>query len=258
MSIELVIDNREHGLINKLRNNYKFTIGQLDIGDIVFKQNGNIVFIIERKTISDFKSSICDKRYREQKARLLNSGILHTRIMYIIEGDLNASLSFSINGFPISTLISSIINCMLRDGIFVYKTSSILETSEFIKKLHQKLEESINIFFNFSNIKSITETEYASTLKKKKKNNLTPNIWFINVLSQIPQVTEKIAFEIIKKHDSILSLTSAYKNCNSPDDAKSLLSEIKIPIGTNKQKRLGYIISERIYNFFHAVPLSIS
>ena len=142
---------------------------------------------------------------------------------------------------------------MLRDGIFVYKTSSILETSEFIKKLHQKLEENKNIFFNFSNIKSITDTEYASTLKKKKKTNLTPNIWFINVLSQIPQVTEKIAFEIIKKYDSIMSLTSAYKNCDSTDHAKHLLSEIKIPIGINKEKRLGHVISERIYNFFHSI-----
>jgi hypothetical protein len=43
MSIELVIDNREHGMIDKLKNNHKFTIEQLDIGDIAFKQNGNIV-----------------------------------------------------------------------------------------------------------------------------------------------------------------------------------------------------------------------
>ena len=86
MSIELVIDNREHSLINKLRNNHIFNVEQLDIGDIIFKKNNNIIFIIERKTISDFKSSICDKRYREQKARLLNSGIANNRIMYIIEG----------------------------------------------------------------------------------------------------------------------------------------------------------------------------
>ena len=102
---------------------------------------------------------------------------------------------------------------MLRDGIFVYKTSSILETSEFIKKLHEKLEKNINIFFNFTDIKSISLHEYASTLKKKKKNNMTPNIWFINVLSQIPQVTEKIGFEIIKNYDSVLSLISAYSKC---------------------------------------------
>jgi ERCC4-type nuclease len=255
MSIDLVIDNREHSLINKLRNNHIFTIEQLDIGDIIFKQNNNIIFIIERKTIPDFKSSICDKRYREQKARLLNSGIANTRIMYIIEGDLNTIISSTINGFPISTLISSIINSMLRDGIFVYKTSSILETSEFIKKLHEKLEKNINNFFNFTYIKSISDQEYASTLKKKKKNNLTPNIWFINVLSQIPQVTEKISFEIIKQYDNVICLSSAYKKCNSQDEAKKLLSEIKIPVGINKQKRLGYVISERIYNLFHGIPI---
>ena len=147
---------------------------------------------------------------------------------------------------------------MLRDGIFVYKTSSILETSEFIKKLHEKLEKNINIFFNFTDIKSISLHEYASTLKKKKKNNMTPNIWFINVLSQIPQVTEKIGFEIIKNYDSVLSLISAYSKCTSQEDSKKLLSEIKIPIGINKHKRLGYVISERIYNFFNGITLETS
>ena len=135
MNIELVIDNRERSLIEILQNTHEITIEQLDLGDIIFRKDGKIILIIERKTVADLKASICDKRHREQKARLLNCGIPLERIMFLIEGSLNKSLTSKVSGMPVSTLVGSIINTQLRDGIKVYKTSSLTETSEFLKKI---------------------------------------------------------------------------------------------------------------------------
>ena len=88
MSIELVIDNRERKLIAELTDNIEFTTEDLSIGDILFREGGETVLIIERKTVQDLKASITDGRAREQKARLLGSGTQVERIMYLIEGNL--------------------------------------------------------------------------------------------------------------------------------------------------------------------------
>jgi ERCC4-type nuclease len=138
--IELIIDNREHELIQQLQKTHTPIIEQLEVGDILFRSEGKTILIIERKTVNDLKASICDGRGREQKARLLGS-TPKERIIYLIEGSLDKTLSEKINGLPVSTLIGSLINTQLRDGIKVYKTSTISESSEFIIKLQDKIEK---------------------------------------------------------------------------------------------------------------------
>ena len=72
MDIELILDNREHKLIELLPND---TVAPLDIGDIQFRRGEETILIIERKSVTDLAASICDGRSREQKARLFNCGL---------------------------------------------------------------------------------------------------------------------------------------------------------------------------------------
>ena len=52
--MNIIIDNRETDLIKLLNNNnYNFATSNLDVGDIQFKNNDEIVYIIERKTVND-------------------------------------------------------------------------------------------------------------------------------------------------------------------------------------------------------------
>ena len=248
MLVELIIDTREKYLIEKLHN-YAFKIEQLDIGDIIFKQNNETLFIIERKTINDLKASICDGRHREQKSRLI-SNLSPDRILYLIEGDLNLSLDHHINGMPVSTLISSLINTQFRDGIKVYKTTSIDESISFIKKLHDKLIKEGALFFKPSI--PITESQYVSTLKLKKKENMNSNVWFIALLSLIPQVSEKIGNEIVKKYSTLPILMSEYEKVQLNDRPK-LLMTITYPIKNDKIRKIGIKISSRIYQFFYGI-----
>lgn len=252
MSIELVIDTREHSLINLLKDMYDIKVEQLDLGDIIFRKDGKIILIIERKSILDLKASICDKRHREQKARLLHCGIPIERIMYIIEGNLNKSLQSKISGMPVSTLVSSIINTQLRDGIKVHKTASLVETSEFIKKLFEKLNKESDKFFKTEQKTQMTDEKYASVLHKKKKNNMTPNVWFISQLSLIPHVTEKIASKVLKKYPTVVDLISSYEELSSEQQI-NMLADIKYDLSTGKQRKIGTKISERIYKFFYGI-----
>ena len=142
MTIELIIDNREHLLIKNLKDKCDYKIETLDIGDIIFRENEEILLIIERKTITDFKASICDGRVDEQKARLMHSGIPTDRIVYLIEGNLDLPKKSKLSGtFPVSTLLGSLIDTQYRDGIKVYKTSSIRESAIYISKLLDKLRK---------------------------------------------------------------------------------------------------------------------
>jgi ERCC4-type nuclease len=251
--IELVIDMRERELELELdkTKSIRFKVEQLDLGDIVFRKGTDVILIIERKTVNDLKASICDGRGREQKARLLNSGIQRDRVMYLIEGNLDKSLDSKVSGLPVSTLVGSLINTQLRDNIKVYKTASMRETGEFIIKLLDKLNKDGDDYFREGEQK-ISASEYSATLKKKKKANMTAEVWFISQLALIPQVTEKISEVIVKKYKNVMVLLEEYNK--TPEHLKAkLLSDLKYSITNGKERRIGDKISERIYKFFHGI-----
>ena len=72
--------NKKLKVGDKLQN-IKFTIENLELGDINFVYNGELILIIERKSLKDLISSVKDGRYKEQKARMK----AFMQVMYIIE-----------------------------------------------------------------------------------------------------------------------------------------------------------------------------
>ena len=248
--IELVIDNREHDLVQKIKPLIQPLIEQLEVGDILFREDGKTILVIERKTVNDLKASICDGRGREQKARLLGS-TPRQRIIYLVEGSLDKPMSSKISGLPVSTLVGSLINTQLRDGIKVYKTSTIDESAEFIVKLLDKLEKDGDTYFRDEEYKSSDEN-YAATLKKSKKSNMTHAIWFIAQLSLIPQVTEKVAVVIAEKYLNFRDLVKEYET--TPEHLREkLLADLTFPLATGGRRRIGDKMSSRIYHFIYGM-----
>ena len=250
MTIQLIIDNREYKLVEKLHKTNDIIVEQLDIGDIIFREDNNIILVIERKTVKDLKASICDGRAREQKLRLLGN-IPHDRIIYLIEGSLDKKLNEKIEGISVSILISSIINTQLRDGIKVYKTETIDETIEFIQRLYEKLNINGNDYFQYK-LNNITPQKYVSTLKKRKKSNITPKLWLIYQLSFIPQVSQKIAEVITEKYCNISNLILNYERTEE-NLREKLLEDLIYPIKNGKNRRIGNKISKRIYYFLYGI-----
>lgn len=244
MDIELVIDTRERELHNKI----EYAIPeQLDIGDILYRNNDNIVLLIERKTVRDLAASIKDGRLREQKARILGSGIDKDRVIYLIEGKLEGD----IDNIPLNTLYGSIINTQLRDGIKVYRTMNMNETVLFIERMYDKLCKDINEFWKYKDNKEISSSEYSACLKTSKKANMTPSVWFITQLSLIPQVTPKIAEKIIEVYPTINILINEYDSLETTEEKENLLADITYPLSTGKSRRIGNKISSKIYNFLY-------
>lgn len=252
MTVSLVIDNRERELKEYFKDRPNVQTCNMDIGDVMFKNSEDeTLLVIERKSVSDLAASICDGRHREQKARLLGSGLDKDRIMYLIEGKLDKDPKSKIGSVTIETLHSSIINTELRDGIRVHKTSSIRETQYYIEKLHEKLQKESDKFWKPQS--DMTESQYCSTLKTRKKDNMTPNVWYISSLSMIPQVTTKIATAISELYPNMHNLLEAI--AKQYDENKNsynlLLKDITYETTTGKTRRIGPKVSSRICSYLY-------
>ena len=241
--MELIIDTRENCIKEHFKEYENVTIKQLDIGDIIFKFNEEIVLIIERKTIKDLSASIRDGRHREQKKRLINT-IETDKICYLIEGEYENSKYL----LPKKTLLSSIINTLVRDNIKIIRTKNLKETLEYITILYEKLKKNPNDLLNPKDNNS-----YVSTLKVKKKENLTPKICFQLQLNQIPGVSNNISSCIINNYPSMFLLIQKYQELENESEKLSLLESLKYDIANNKQRKIGKVISNRVYNYLNLI-----
>ncbi len=196
MQLSIIIDNRETKLYSNIIERdldvYKDKISiektQLDIGDIHIKFN-DITYVYERKTVSDLVSSIKDGRYKEQKHRLLSSGV--ATINYIIEGDSITSHK----NFNNQKLLTSIyLNSTYRDKINVFFTSNIDDTSTFILLLATKIIDKPENFISTPD----NNQDYIDIckIKTKKCSNIDKDTCYLLQLSQIPTISKEIAKKI--------------------------------------------------------------
>ena len=317
----ITIDNREHKLIELIKNTSSFTIPyeikKLDIGDIIISSSKypEKSLIIERKCMTDMISSIKDGRYKEQKIRLQAEGSnSNTIICYLLEGLVNDLRKPNDK----TLLYGSIISSIFRDTIPIIRTTSLQETLDILTRLYERMNKNINNFFilknnnlqqdieindtperiiintsnsivntsnsivntsnsnsfildtpiilnyNLNNKNNNNETNktinnentennnlYLHSIKKCKKDNMTPKLWNQLILTNIPGVSTSIAIKINEVYPTLTSLLNAYTNCETDNDRIKLLSTILLT-HTEKQKRhIGKVISKRIYEYLY-------
>jgi ERCC4-type nuclease len=259
-SIKLIIDCRENKLISAMKSDFlkkecghvSFDTQQLDVGDIIYQLNGLILCLIERKTVDDYASSIVDKRLKNQSMRIsqLKKSNPNIFIIYIIEGNhLHKDHKFR-NGITRNAFYSSLMNRLFIDKFLIYQTADINDTSLIITKIYDKLPE------YFSQIQTETfdeRLEYLKTIKLAKKENMTPNNCYLFQLSQIPGVSIEIANLISKKYQSMVFLILTYEKQTTIEEKETLLANILLPIANNKSKRLGKVLSKRIYEYLYGI-----
>lgn len=253
------IDNREDKLIKLLRENNitNFTTSNLEIGDVIISNEQQFQIIIERKTNADLIASIKDGRYKEQKIRLLsqiakNPG--HVIVCYIIEGDLDEYLneSYKSSSNDKSIIMGSLISCQFRDKISVIRTNGLRETMDIILKMEERFNKDYKDFFGNGEVVSGgggDSNEYLKNIKTCKKENLTPETWFVTCLMNIPGVSNTIASKIVEKYPNLQELYLAYGNCENDKDKECLLMDIIVSRNEKQSRRVGPVISKKIFNY---------
>ena len=261
-TLEFVIDNRERKLIKIFEsmcdpNNVKIIVEQLVLGDIVFRERSEIkdengmsqehvdnILYVERKTVADLSASIKDGRSSEQKERL-KATTDRNRIIYLIEGQMDTEkLEDKLERLPAKSLYGNLINTQLKHGIQVYKTSSINESAMYLLRLYQKLHDERDDFFS---IKNSTEFDYAKTIKKEKKLNMTPRVFMHYALCQIPSMSDMKAEPIVDRYQSIEKLITAF-NSVPIENRPTMLSDMCYKNKSGKSTRIG-VSSKRVYEF---------
>lgn len=196
--MELIVDNREsiRDEIKKKLDIVKFE--NLDIGDYMYKLDGRPFLVIERKTVCDYAASIRDGRNKEQKTRLIELS-KNCNVIYLVEGNLSViNSSFQYNKINCDTIISSIINTMLRDKLNVFHSSGKEETIFILLSIFDKLKKQKDTFLDSNNNISL-ENSYL----KKKSDNMNPNIGFQMMLNCIPKVSSVVSKRLASKYSTI-------------------------------------------------------
>ena len=188
MKISLKLDNRE-GKLKELFEEEKISVvyENLAHGDIQILADDVIIFLFERKTISDLIASIKDGRYKNQKYMLDQSGFTTDQIFYIIEGSVKWESTSSVN----KSVNGAIINTLIRDKIGIFHTKDIATTFSLIKNIFDRVSKDPEKYLSRSTERQIV------TLSINDKT--TPEKCFINMLCQIPTISEKTATAIKNK-----------------------------------------------------------
>jgi len=206
--MSLVIDDREHDLISRLKNEgVEFTVSRLPLGDIQIERNGTMA-LIERKRTDDFAASITDGRWREQKSRLASSGAI---VIYIIEGSLYGQSK------SVETLSSAIWNTMLRDKMWVLMTRGIEDTSLHIQQLTKKIGTTLR-----------GGTGVHSLLSKRKRK--VESRWLLMLMAL---VSEAIATALIVEYPTLCELQSQLRKdpfqlCKISVSAKRRIGKVTV------------------------------
>jgi crossover junction endonuclease MUS81 len=270
----LIIDTRESKLIELIKSlpifSIPYSIESLPIGDIIIRTNNTIPtntgiyeIILERKCIADMIASIKDGRYKEQKTRLLaeqcssnsNTTIQRkVRIAYLLEGSAT-ELRLPQDK---TLLAGSIVSSTFRDNIPILRTYTLQESWELIIRLHERLAKDVLDFFPSISNQPIAinqeggasgEISYLASVKKNKKDNITPQIWNQLSLCAIPSVSNAIATKITEKYPTIKSLLQAYETCSTLNEKEALLADILLTETDKTKRRIGNVVSKRIFEY---------
>ena len=257
MPLTILVDSREAKLkkyfVSGTRSNQSALVSfqGLDIGDVQLRnsENDEIMYIIERKSISDFYSSINDGRYREQKARILGSVTNKARVAYIVEGNI-LDTSLNLNELQRRIVQAAIVNLQLRDKITIYRTSNAVETGMYVDLIYKKLTENPQWIADTtceSGISDVPTPGYNHLVKTAKRENLTPNICQKVQLAQIPGVSASTADIILAKYDSLVSLINTYQQI--PESEINTRELLLATLQMTPKRKLGKVLSTRIYKY---------
>ena len=288
---ELLEDINKKVKLSERLDNISFKTENLQLGDINFVLNNELILIIERKTIADLIASVKDGRYKEQKIRMKSSGV---NMLYIIEDFYNIPTdkhNLDIYGMKIKQIFGLFFNAMFRDNIHFIFTKNVDDTYQKLEMLIKKyrfflnkvdvivkekivekivyVEKQEDIEEENDEVKQIIQTndtnilnqlnetrqdilDYVSAIKTRKRDNKTGRACYLQQLCVIPGVSPHIANTICMNYPSMFDLCIGYNNIE-PNKRAKMLSNIEVSIDNNKKRKLGKVLSERIYKTVMAI-----
>ena len=222
------------------------------LAEVANNPNTKICYLIE--------GNMQDLRFPNEKTVFYGSivsSIFRDGIPLIRTGNLNETLDIIIR---IHERMSKDITDFFKPIIIT--AASIIQTNNSINNtlsanvdniINQDITLQNDTEVNIINNTSTTNTAntYLNSIKKCKKDNLTPQIWNQLSLTNIPGVSTNIAQKITEVYPSIRKLFKAYDNCNNSEERIKLISEIILTDNGKTKRRIGKVVSKRIIEYLY-------
>lgn len=219
--IEFIVDTRET-IRKQIHTAFPEAIFKpLEVGDYQFNVNGYPFLVLERKTLADYAASIRDGRHREQKKRL-QVLIPLTKVMYLVEGIVESNRIDHFTKVSHETMVSSMFNTMIRDGIHVLRTSSVQETMTILRFVYSKLAKQGTSFVHMT--QTTHQQDLLQQAKPTKKDNYTPELGFQMMLQCVPGISMKWAQHLASKFVSMSALVKQLSVLSHDQQIHRLLS----------------------------------
>lgn len=203
---KIIIDYREKNSLvpaNLKKLGFELDFKELKVGDYILNN-----IIIERKTISDFKSSMINRRLITQLENLQK----HSKKLLIIEGLQEQELyndSFE-NGIHSNAIRGFLLSILLKYDIPIIYTQHEKDSAKYLEVLFKKGKKENKISLNIS------------------KKNMTKKEQLEFILESFPGIGPAKSKELLKKFGTIQNIINA-----SEEDLKKIIgkkAEIMIKI----------------------------
>lgn len=225
--LELHIDYRERALIDALRQHHPETslvVKNLPIGDLAIRNDDGVCLVVERKTVRDLMASITDGRFREQKRRLEDSGVVH--VVYIIEGSL-----WHDDGGKHSISYGAVVNLIFKHNFKVIMSCDPNDTARYVVLLLKKLAAG-----------ELERAPVADQSFVRRGDKVLANV-FKHQLCVVPGVSPAIASKIVETYHTMSSLVHQYATLSSEKEREVLLAGLQV----HPTRKLGGALSRKIY-----------
>ena len=224
------------------------------------------------------QSEVAKNTDTKQSIQSTTQSTTQSIIAYILEGSQN-ELRLPQDK---TMLNGSIISSLFRDKIPIIRTYTLQETLDIIIRLHDRLSKDKNDFFppkeesipesisepgnldtpdkieegdnNSINVADVNSNSnlYLQSIKKCKKDNINPKLWNQMCYMNIPGISSNIAIKISEVYPTLKSLFEAYEKCSSDSEKELLLSGIILTETEKQKRRIGNVVSKRVYEFMVA------
>ena len=185
----LQVDRRERTLMQHLDAKGVYALCTYD--------EGGCTFLLECKRADDFAASIKDGRWREQAARMFETG---HKVLFCIEGDLRGL------GGMYESMLGAMVNANLRSSI-CFRTFDVEETACLVCHLMKKFQKC-------PPPASVSGGLRPPPQSKRQKMSEADSV-FARQLMCVPSVSERIAVSLLDHFGNIEELQHALRDINT-------------------------------------------
>ena len=247
MALEIVVDDRERALITAFASDSSTSTGisisskRLDIGDVEVRVGGELVLLVERKTLADLSASICDGRYAEQRHRMLGTAGAD-RVAYVVEGAWpRLFYDARMVGDDAPRVQGALTAMLAAHRIPVAFTRDPADTAAFLLRAAAMLSEGISKGEGQEGHEHEHGRGHEAALCRsaaaasKKSDNVCPRRCYLMQLCQIPGVSYRIASAIAESFGTMRGLIRELEEKRAAGGSKAALAALQAVPHVGKQ-----------------------